>query len=95
MKKIIYVFAVVFLFSSCKKWLDVNENPDIANSKVPTPEQRLPPIIAQFADGYESAGTRAAFISQQLRVVYAINNNWNFTRWYANSGNVGWPWQAW
>ena len=95
MKKIIYVFAVVFLFSSCKKWLDVNENPDIANSKVPTPEQRLPPIIAQFADGYESAGTRAAFISQQLGVVYAINNNWNFTRWYANSANVGWPWQAW
>lgn len=95
MKKIIYILSVVFLFSSCKKWLDVNTNPDIANSEAPTPEQRLPPLIAQFADGYESAGTRVAFLSQQLGVVYAINNNWNFTRWNANSANVGWPWQAW
>lgn len=95
MKKIIYIVAAIFLFSSCKKWLDVNDNPDTANSKVPTPEQRLPPILAQFSDAYESAGTRAAFLTQQLGVVYAINNNWNFTRWYANSANVGWPWQAW
>lgn len=95
MKKIIYIFLAVALLSSCKKWLDVNDNPDSANAKVPTPEQRLPPIIAQFSDGYESAGTRAAFLSQQLGVVYAINNNWNLTRWYANAANSGWPWQAW
>lgn len=95
MKKIIYLFIIVILFSSCKKWLDVNENPDSANSRVPTPEQRLPPIIAQFANGYESAGTRTALMTQQLGVVYGINNNWNFTRWYANATNVAFPWQVW
>lgn len=95
MKKIVYIISLALLFSSCKKWLDVNDNPDSANSTVPTPEQRLPPLLAQFSDAYESAGTRAAFLSQQLGVVYAVNNNWNFTRWYANSSNVGWPWQAW
>lgn len=95
MKKILYILVLSVVFSSCKKWLDVNENPDSANSTVPTAEQRLPPILAQFADGYESAGTRVAFLSQQLAVTYAINNNWNFTRWYANASNSGWPWQAW
>ena len=89
MKKILYILVLSVVFSSCKKWLDVNENPDSANSTVPGAEQRLPPILAQFADGYESAGTRVAFLSQQLAVTYAINNNWNFTRWYANASNSG------
>jgi len=81
--------------TSCKKWLDVNDNPNSANSTVPTPEQRLPPLIAQFADGYESAGTRASFLTQQLGVTYAVNNNWNLTRWYSNISSANWPWQSW
>jgi len=68
MRKTIYILILSVVFTSCKKWLDVNESPDSANSTVPTAELRLPPIIAQFADGYESAGTRSAFISQQLAV---------------------------
>lgn len=95
MKKIIYILVLSVVFTSCKKWLDVNDNPDSANSTVPTADQRLAPIIAQFADGYESAGTRAAFLSQQLAVTYAQNNNWNLTRWNINASNAGWPWQAW
>lgn len=96
MKKTLYILILSVVLTSCKKWLDVNENPDSANSTVPTAELRLPPIIAQFADGYESAGTRAAFLSQQLAVNYvANNNNWNLTRWYINASNAGWPWQAW
>jgi hypothetical protein len=95
MKKTIYILLISLIFTSCKKWLDINENPSSANSTVPTPEQRLPSIIAQFADGYESAGTRVAFIAQQLAVTYANNNNWNLTRWYSNVSSANWPWQSW
>lgn len=95
MKKILYCVSLSLIFTSCKKWVDINENPNSANSTVPTAEQRLPPLIAQFVDGYESAGTRAAFVSQQLAVTYAINNNWNLTRWYSNVSSANWPWQSW
>jgi len=96
MKRLIYILIMFSVaFTSCKKWLDVNENPNSANSTVPTPEQRLPPLIAQFADGYESAGTRASFLTQQLAVTYAVNNNWNLTRWYSNVSSANWPWQSW
>lgn len=96
MKRILYLFlAITVMFTSCKKWLDINDNPNSANATVPTPEQRLPPIIAQFVDGYESAGTRASFVTQQLAVTYAVNNNWNLTRWYSNESSANWPWQSW
>lgn len=95
MKKFIYITCIAILTSSCNKWLDINDNPNSANSTVPTPEQRLPPLLAQFADAYESAGTRAAFLSQQLAVTYAVNNNWNLTRWYSTAASIAWPWQAW
>jgi len=95
MKKILYIAVLFTTLTSCEKWLDVNENPNTANARIPTPEQRLPPLLAQFADAYESAGTRAAFISQQLAVTYAVNNNWNLTRWYSNESSANWPWQAW
>ncbi len=95
--KIVYTLIIIttIAFSSCNKWLDVNNNPNIPNSTVPTPDQRLPPLLAQFIDGYESAGTRAAFVSQQLGVTYAVNNNWNLTRWYSNTSSANWPWQSW
>ncbi|WP_134088123.1 SusD/RagB family nutrient-binding outer membrane lipoprotein [Olivibacter sp. XZL3] len=95
MKKTIYLLLLSVAFTSCKKWLDINDNPSSPNSSVPAPEQRLPPIIAQFADGYESAGTRVAFLAQQLAVTYANSNNWNLTRWYSNSSSANWPWQSW
>jgi hypothetical protein len=95
MKKIFYILILSVVFTSCEKWIDINDNPNSANSGVPTPDQRLAPIIAQFADAYESAGTRAAFLSQQLAVTYAVNNNWNLTRWYSNASSANWPWQAW
>jgi hypothetical protein len=95
MKKLFYILILSVVFTSCEKWIDINDNPNSANSGVPTPDQRLAPIIAQFADAYESAGTRAAFLSQQLAVTYAVNNNWNLTRWYSNASSANWPWQAW
>jgi hypothetical protein len=95
MKKILYILFLSAAFSSCKKWIEVNDNPNSANSTVPTAEQRLPPILYQFVNGYESMGTRAAFVSQQLAVTYAVNNNWNFTRWNSTAASVAFPWQAW
>ncbi|AWO00201.1 SusD/RagB family nutrient-binding outer membrane lipoprotein [Chitinophaga alhagiae] len=95
MKKLLYILSLSAAFTSCKKWVDVNDNPNSANSTVPTAEQRLPPLTAQFADAYESSGTRAAFLSQQLGVTYAVNNNWNLTRWYSNTSSANWPWQCW
>ncbi|MEN5194161.1 SusD/RagB family nutrient-binding outer membrane lipoprotein [Sphingobacterium faecium] len=97
MKKIFYIATIsaTLLFNSCSKWLDVNDNPNSANSTVPTPQQRLPSILAQFIDGYESAGTRTSFLGQQLAVVNANNNNWNLTRWNSTASSTGWPWQSW
>ncbi|MGN6510854.1 MAG: SusD/RagB family nutrient-binding outer membrane lipoprotein [Chitinophaga sp.] len=96
MKRIFLCIGLTLFFTSCKKWVDINDTPTSANSTVPTAEQRLPPLIAQFIDGYESAGTRAAFISQQIAVTYAFNtNNWNLTRWFSNTSSANWPWQSW
>ncbi|MBB2954016.1 MULTISPECIES: SusD/RagB family nutrient-binding outer membrane lipoprotein [unclassified Sphingobacterium] len=97
MKKIFYIAttSILLLLNSCSKWLDVNDNPNAANSTVPTPQQRLPSMLAQFIDGYESAGTRTSFLGQQLAVVNANNNNWNLTRWNSTASSTGWPWQSW
>ncbi len=95
MKKLLYILSLAVVFVSCKKWLDINDNPNTPNEDVPTPDLRLPPLIAQFSDCYESAGTRAAFVGQQLAVTYAVNNNWNLTRWYSNTSSANWPWQCW
>ncbi len=96
MKRIFLCIGLALFFTSCKKWVDINDNPNSANATVPTAEQRLPPLIAQFIDGYESAGTRAAFISQQIAVTYSFNtNNWNLTRWFSNTSSANWPWQSW
>ncbi|UYQ95930.1 SusD/RagB family nutrient-binding outer membrane lipoprotein [Chitinophaga horti] len=95
MKKLLGIISLSILLTSCDKWLDVNNNPNSATTDVPTPELRLPPLIAQFCDGYESSGTRVAFITQQLGVTFANNNNWNLTRWLSNVSSANWPWQNW
>ncbi|NML38113.1 SusD/RagB family nutrient-binding outer membrane lipoprotein [Chitinophaga sp. G-6-1-13] len=96
MKRIAYILSLSLAFSSCKKWVDINDNPNSANSTVPAAEQRLPSLLAQFSDAYESTGTRTAFLGQQLATVYANGgNNYNLTAWVSNGANAGWPWQCW
>ena len=97
MKKIVYIISAgTLMLSSCSKWLDVNDNPNTANSTVPTADQRLPSILAQFADAYESGGTRAAHITQQLANVYSGSaRNYNLSRWFSDASAANWPWQAW
>lgn len=79
--------------SSCDKWLDINDNPNNPNTKVPTVDLRLPSIIARFAEAYESGGTRAALIAQQVSGTTA--NNWNLSRWNITAAAVNWPYQPW
>jgi len=101
MKKTGYaaVVAAALALSSCEKWLDINDNPNSANSAVPTAEQRLAPILAQFADAYESAGTRAAHITHQLANVYATagaaGRRYALNRWYSDGAEARGPWQRW
>ena len=45
MKKILFILTISLVFLSCKKWLDVNDNPNSANSTVPKAEQRLPALL--------------------------------------------------
>lgn len=97
MKKFLYILSVSLVsLASCNKWLDINDNPNSANSTVPSADQRLPSILAQFADAYESGGTRASHITQQLANVYSGSaRNYNLTRWYSDASAANWPWQAW
>lgn len=89
------LMIMAIVLPSCKKWLDVNQNPSVPDETVPTPDQRLPPILAQFADGYESAGTRAAYLTQQLGITFnATNTNYLLTRWSSNASSANWPWQS-
>ena len=97
MKKILYILIAVacLSLSSCNDWLDVNDNPNSGTEYGPSPDQRLPSILAQYMDAYESAGTRCALMGQQLSCVYALNNNWYFSAWRSTAGSAAWPWQAW
>ena len=95
MKKIFSIIAIAgaLVMSSCDKWLDINDNPNNPNTQVPTVDLRLPSIIARFAEAYESGGTRAALIANQLSGTTA--NNWNLSRWNITTASVNWPYQPW
>ncbi len=98
MKKIIYIiigFLLLLNFSACQDWLDVNENPSKANNTVPTPDLRLRSIQMQFVDAYESSGTRASWITQNITKVPANNNNDKIQRWDCPLASTTWPYQAW
>lgn len=96
MKKIFYLLCAATLLASCDTWLDVNTNPDQVSVNDPTVDQRLPSILAQFSDSYESTGTRSALISQHLAVATSSpNNNWYLTAWRSMAASTAWPWQCW
>lgn len=97
MKRIFSILAITatFMMTSCSKWLDVNDNPNSADATVPTPDLRLPPILAQFMDGYESAGTRTSLMMGQLAATGTAGNNFQLNRWQSTAANIAWPYQAW
>lgn len=97
-KRIVYIItglALAFGFSSCQDWLDVNDDPSSAGNTLPTPDLRLRSIQMQFVDPYESAGTRASWITQNITKVPANNNNDKIQRWDCPLASTTWPYQAW
>jgi hypothetical protein len=98
MKKIIYIITGILLltlFPACENWLDVNENPSSANNTAPTPELFLRAIQTNFVDAYESGGTRASWITQNVTKTNANNTNDYIQRWNAQLASATWAYQAW
>ncbi|MFT3904035.1 MAG: SusD/RagB family nutrient-binding outer membrane lipoprotein [Niabella sp.] len=97
MKKLSYIFFVLLALNlaSCKKWLDVNENPSKVVEDEPTPDLRLRSIQMQFVDAYESSGTRAAWITQNITKITGTTNNDAIIRWDFPLASTTWPYQAW
>jgi len=97
MKKLLYILSASLLLSlaSCEKWLDVNDNPSKANGDVPTPDLRLRSIQMQFVDAYESSGTRASWITQNVTKTTGTTNNDFIVKWDFPLASTTWPYQAW
>ncbi|WP_028296366.1 SusD/RagB family nutrient-binding outer membrane lipoprotein [Olivibacter sitiensis] len=97
MKKLSYIISALLLLSltSCEKWLDINDNPSKASDVVPTPDLRLRSIQMQFVDAYESSGTRASWITQNITKIGANATNDLIARWNFPLASATWPYQAW
>ena len=89
MKNIKYILAGCILITivSCKKWLDVNTDPDNPNTKSVLVQNRLPWIQHFYT---YTAGVTNFRTSCQAGVLYSITGSANAlsTTWTASSGNV-------
>ncbi|MGE5518594.1 MAG: SusD/RagB family nutrient-binding outer membrane lipoprotein [Candidatus Dadabacteria bacterium] len=97
MKNIKYIIAGCILLlssASCKKWLDVNTDPDNPNNQSVLIQNRLPWIqhFYQYTAGVTNFRT-----SLQAGVYYANTGNSNTfsTTWQCSSGNSTTPYQTW
>jgi len=96
MKKLTYIILGCVLVSgltSCKKWLDVNSDPDNPNNTTVSVQNRLPWIehFYQYTSGVTN------FRSAALAGVYYSNSasgNALSTTWTAHTGNTT-PYQTW
>lgn len=97
MKNLAYIFGALLMLnlSSCSKWLDINDNPSQANEDVPSPDLRLRSIQMQFVDAYESSGTRASWMTQNITKISGATNNDLIARWDFPLASTTWPYQAW
>lgn len=97
MKRLTYLLGALLAlnFTSCEKFLDVNENPSKASDVVPSPDLRLRSIQMQFVDAYESSGTRASWITQNITKTTGSTNNDLIIRWDFPLASTTWPYQAW
>ena len=92
-KYIILGFILVFGLGSCKKWLDVNTDPDNPNNQSVPIQNKLPWIENEWK---ESAGVTNMRTSCISGVIYAIATNQNTlsTTWQCSNGNSTTPYQA-
>ena len=95
MKNIKYIIigCIILGSSSCKKWLDVNTDPDNPNNESVLVQNRLPWIQHFYT---YTAGVTNFRTSCQAGVLYSITGSANAfsTTWTASSGNVT-PYQTW
>lgn len=96
MKNLIYIILgslVVFGSASCKKWLDVNTDPDNPNNASVTIQNRLPWIQHFYT---YTAGVTNFRTSCQAGVLYSNSAAANAfsTTWTASTGNIT-PYQTW
>ena len=93
-KYIIFGCIVVLSSASCKKWLDVNTDPDNPNNQSVLIQNRLPWIehFYQYTSGVTNMRT-----SCQAGVYYSNNSNNNklTTTWQCSTGSVTTPYQTW
>lgn len=84
MKKTLFIFSVIILFSGCEKWLDINENPN-APSEIGM-EQFLPGIYFDIGDdfgiGYSRLGYIGAVYVHQLTSREGIDQYGVTGGWY-------------
>ncbi len=99
MRTIPYSFLIILLtlaLSSCKDWLDVNENPDSPTNDIAKVETRLPWIQHYYSYGYGTASTRAALISGTIVCrTGGSANNINLAAWNPTNGSSTTPYQYW
>lgn len=94
LKYIIIGCVVVICSTSCKKWLDVNTDPDNPNNQSVLIENRLPWIEHFYMYSSGVANYRTAC---QAGVYYSSSANPNTftTTWQCSSGNSTTPYQTW
>ncbi len=97
MKNIKYIIlgcVIVLSSASCKKWLDVNTDPDSPNNQSVLVQNRLPWIehFYQYTSGIANYRT-----SCQAGVYYSSSASQNTfsTTWQCSTGNVTTPYQSW
>jgi len=97
MKKTKYIVLgclLVMSFASCKKWLDVNTDPDNPNNKSVLIQNRVPWIqhFYQYTAGVTNYRT-----ALQAGVYYTNSGSGNTfsTTWQCSSGNSTTPYQTW
>ncbi len=96
-KNIFFVLATMLMFTinGCSDYLDVNVNPNQANSQTPTPSLRLKGILAQFSTFYDAAGVRTGWATWNIGKTSANTNNDNIMRWRPDGASCTWPYQSW
>ena len=97
MKKIVFILSIIIAGSlfSCNEWLNVNDDPSRVSNTVPSPDLRLRSIQLQFCDAYESSGTRASWITQNVAKIPAGASNDFIMGWDIPLASTTWPYQAW
>ncbi|MCC8186350.1 MAG: SusD/RagB family nutrient-binding outer membrane lipoprotein [Bacteroides sp.] len=97
MKKIIPCLTIVLAIclGSCSDYLDINDNPNNPNSKVPSASLRLRSLLTNFCTAYELSGIRTCWITGNMAKTSASADNDKLIKWDPNSGSYTAPYQYW